>query len=447
MKIPQRPPEWQVIFRDEIAKSDLMRLWDHNASMPTYGGRYLHWDKLRRLQSPDPLTHSQWWVLTKLARAPLLKPLPLTDLNGRPFQYCVPDPATELLHTLDKDAAGQILLADQIANPALRDRYIVSSLMEEAITSSQIEGAATTRVVAKEMLRSGRQPRNIGEQMIKNNYLAMQRIRLLTDRPLTVDTIFELHRVLTEGTLEISDGAGRLRRADERIVVEDAFGEVLHEPPVAGLLSDRLNALCAFANGETPSRFIHPVVRATVLHFWLAYDHPFVDGNGRCARALFYWSMLRSGYWLCEFISISQLIRAAQVEYGRAFLYTETDDNDLTYFILYHLDLIRRGIDNLQSYIKRKMSDVREAERLVRDNDSLNHRQIALLSHALRHPDAAYTITSHQTSNNTVYQTARSDLLKLVELGFLQSSKRRKTFQFFPVSDLEARMRPKQSKA
>ncbi len=319
--------------------------------------------------------------------------------------------------------------------------------MEEAITSSQIEGAATTRVVAKEMLRSGRQPRNIGEQMIKNNYLAMQRIRLLTDRPLTVDTIFELHRVLTEGTLEISDGAGRLRRADERIVVEDAFGEVLHEPPVAGLLSDRLNALCAFANGETPSRFIHPVVRATVLHFWLAYDHPFVDGNGRCARALFYWSMLRSGYWLCEFISISQLIRAAQVEYGRAFLYTETDDNDLTYFILYHLDLIRRGIDNLQSYIKRKMSDVREAERLVRDNDSLNHRQIALLSHALRHPDAAYTITSHQTSNNTVYQTARSDLLKLVELGFLQSSKRRKTFQFFPVSDLEARMRPKQSKA
>src|SRR5205814_10028127 len=52
----------------------------------------------------------------------------------------------------------------------------------------------------------------------------------------------------------------------------------------------------------------HPMVRSMILHFWLAYDHPFVDGNGRTARALFYWSMLRNGYWMFEYITISKII-------------------------------------------------------------------------------------------------------------------------------------------
>jgi len=98
---------------------------------------------------------------------------------------------------LDKDAAGQILVTDQVANPEERDRYVIHSLMEEAITSSQIEGAATTRMVAKQMLRAGRKPRNRDEQMIANNYAAMQRIRLMKDQPLTPEAVFELHRILT----------------------------------------------------------------------------------------------------------------------------------------------------------------------------------------------------------------------------------------------------------
>ena len=116
--------------------------------------------------------------------------------------------------------------------------------------------------------------------------------------------------------------------------------------------------MCDFANGKTPGEFVHPAIRSIILHFWLAYDHPFLDGNGRTARALFYWSMLHHHYWLCEFISISHLILKAPAEYERAFLYTETDDNDLTYFIIYHLKLIRRAVDELHKYIARKTERV-----------------------------------------------------------------------------------------
>ena len=83
--------------------------------------------------------------------------------------------------------------------------------MEEAITSSQLEGAATSRRVAKDMLRSGRTPKNRSERMIVNNFRAMQRIRELRATPLSPALICDLHRIVTEGTLDNPEGAGRIQ--------------------------------------------------------------------------------------------------------------------------------------------------------------------------------------------------------------------------------------------
>ena len=113
-------------------------------------------------------------------------------------------------------------------------------------------------------------------------------------------------------------------------------------------------AMCSFANDRSSPGFMHPAIQSIILHFWLAYDHPFVDGNGRTARALFYWSMLHYGYWLFEYVSISQTIVRGSVQYGEAFLHTETDDNDLTYFIVYHLDVINRSIAELHRFIENR---------------------------------------------------------------------------------------------
>jgi len=441
MKIPQKPPIWQDVIPEFLRDSRKLVEFIGRVPGPLHNGRYVHWDKLKHLSPPAGMNSEQWWAILKIHRRSLLKPLPLQDKAGTPFQYALPDPAIEMLHTLDKNAAGQILVSDPIGDPATRDRYIINSLMEEAITSSQMEGAATTRVVAKEMLRTGRKPRDRGERMIANNYAAMQRIRALKDTPLSVDVIFELHRILARDAIDDAGAVGRARSSDERVVVEDQFNELLHEPPHAAELESRMKAMCDFANGRSPAHFVHPVIRAIILHFWLAYDHPFVDGNGRCARSLFYWSMLSSGYWLCEFVSISQLIRKAHAKYGRAFLYTETDDNDLTYFILYHLDILCRSIDVLRSYLKDSMSKIRDVERRMRDGGNLNHRQMALIGHALRHRDAAYTIASHRNSHNIVYETARKDLIGLLKAGLLESRKRGNTDYFFPVVHLDEKLK------
>ena len=379
MRIPKRPPNPEELWRDAMEDPARSRIIFQTSAESTGDRRYLHWDELRHRKPPHGLSLDGWWLALKMARAALMKTVPLRDTQDHAFQFALPDPAPELLHYIAKNAAGQMQITDQqLNNSETRDRYIVRSLMEEAITSSQLEGAATTRRVAKEMLRTKRPPRDTNEQMILNNYMAMQRIREVIDQPLSRDLLFELHRILTEDTLEDRADAGRFRRSDDVRVYDDRDNEVLHTPPPAKQLPHRIEAMCRFANEETPKYFMFPVVRAIILHFWLAYDHPFVDGNGRCARALFYWSMLRQGYWLCEFISISEIIKKAPVKYGRAFLYTETDENDLTYFILYHLKFIRRAIDQLSEYMEEKVKAVRQLERMLRASAKLNHRQLAL---------------------------------------------------------------------
>lgn len=440
MRMPKTPPDFDSIWARIMKNQKLiLKIFAHRFA-PSVMSKYLHWDKLLYYTPPDGLSHEEWWFGLKIQRRNLFKQVPLNDKNGELFNHLEMDPIPEILHEIDQGAGGLIQMPEQITNPNTKDQYYVNSLIQEAITSSQLEGAVTTRKVAKEMIRTGRPPHDRSEQMILNNFRTMQRIGKIKNQPLSKELVFEIHRLVTDRTLTDESQIGRFRNNDEQICVGDMYNEVFHTPPSAGQLEQRMAAMCDFANGKTPKGFVHPVIRSIILHFWLAYDHPFVDGNGRTARALFYWSMLRHKFWLFEFISISQIILKAPAKYGRAFLYTETDDNDLTYFIIYHLEVIQHAIKELHEYIERKTNRLQAIERELRGTTMLNYRQRDLIRHALRHPHQHYTIKSHQISNNVVYQTSRLDLLDLEKRGLLAGNKVRRTWYFTPVAYLEEKL-------
>ncbi len=438
MRFPQAPPRLPELLSEAESAGrmpEILRL----LHTPATNAHYLHWDKLRRHTAPKGYTHREWWLAVKLARSG--KPIGLVDKKGSPFCFSLPEGVLEQLHQIDRGTVGLASVPEPLTNPQTRDRYLVSALMEEAITSSQLEGAATTRDVAKDLIRTGRKPRDTGEQMILNNFRTMQQIREWRDRTLTPELVFAVHRLVTENTMDDPSAAGRLRGEAEKRVVADESGEVYHDPPDARELPGRMEALCAFANATETGEFIHPAVRAVLLHFWLAYDHPFVDGNGRTARALFYWSMLHAGYWLFEFISISTVLRKAPVKYGRSFLYTETDDNDLTYFLLGQMEVIRGAVDELAGYVRRKADETRELETRLGAFEWFNHRQVELIQHALKHPGHRYVIAAHQKAQDVAYQTARTDLLSLAERGLLEQRKRGKQLVFVAPADLASRLR------
>lgn len=448
MKIPITPLPLQDLLAQLFAnppQPDTVSRIMNTVIGPAPGGKYRHWDVLRHLSPPEGWSHDEWWLAIKIARQQRYLQLPLRDAAGKPFQLALPDAAQRMTHRIDSDARGAIGGTAAVTNPQTRNTYLLRSLLEEAITSSQLEGASTTREAAKAMIREGRVPRDRGEHMIFNNYEAMQLVRGLKGQPLTPETVFALQSMLTRDTLDDPSAAGRFRRADEDICVMDEVGRILHRPPHAGELPERLQALCDFANAPDEAEpFVHPVIRCILLHFWLAYDHPFVDGNGRTARALFYWSMASRGYWLAEFISISRILKQAPGKYARAFLYTETDDNDATYFVLNQLRVVLRAIDDLHAYLERKQAEVRQTETLLRRSralrDQLNSRQLVLLNHALKHPDAEYRIEGHQGAHGVSYPTARSDLLGLATAGLLEKLKAGRSFVFHVPPDLQERL-------
>lgn len=415
-------------------------------AVPDDRDRYLHWDKLRRLPPPGNLTSEQWWLKIKLARANERRELRLTDTHGRPFGFTLPDIVLRHLHYVDQRCAGEVTMPEAvISEKEAERRFLVNSLMEEAIRSSQLEGATTSRRVAKEMLRSGRSPKDHGERMIANNYRALQFMRENPKRDLTPEVVLELHRIVTEGTLANPDAAGRLQRPDEeRVAVfdRDDSERPVHRPPPAEQLPERMELLCRFANGtDDESQFVHPVVRAILLHFWLAYDHPFEDGNGRTARVLFFWAMLRHSYWLAEYLPISRFIRKAPAQYERAFLETESDGGDMTYFLIHQLKVIEQAIEDLHRYLRRKAAEQSEVKKMLRDADNLNGRQLVLLTHAAKHPDHTYTFSGHARSNRVTHETARADLGELADKGFLIRHRRGRAYVFEVADDLPERLR------
>lgn len=438
-RLPRKPPPLEALLAQEGGLQQAMPVLAQLAAS-SRGDRYFHWDDLRRREPPQGLNHEQWWLAEKLSRQASGLPLPLLSSEGSPFWFCQPPLLLQGLHEIDMQAGASVVAPEAVTTPATRDRYLLSSLMEEAITSSQMEGAATTRDVAKAMIRSHREPRDRSERMILNNYRTMQRIRELKDQPLTPQLVLDLHRLVSADTLDDPADAGRLRRPETTVVVDDIYGTVFHVPPPAAELEQRLELLCRFANGETPAVFIHPVVRAITLHFWLAYDHPFCDGNGRTARALFYWAMLHQGYWLFEFISISSVINKARGKYERSFLLSETDGNDLTYFLLAQVTVIQQAITNLHAYLERKANQVSALQQRLDGIEGLNHRQLALLRHALRHAGFRYTVLSHQSSHGVSNQTARTDLQKLAARGLLTPGKDGKREIFRVPADLATRL-------
>lgn len=435
MKIPEKIPNWLEILKNKSSSAEFLSLQD---IIKKANKEYIYWDEFKYLKFPEGTNPEGAWAALKLARISQAKNIPLANKNKRFFSYSLPDSALKELHFIDQNASGQILVEEPGVTKVEKPKYIMRSLIEEAITSSQIEGAATTRAVAKEMLRTGRKPQNYAEKMIYNNYLTISKIKEKTDKPLSPELIREIHGYITAGTLDEPSQEGNFRTEDVE-VFDIAGQQILHTPPSHSEIEKSINLLCEFANDEG-EEFAHPVIKGIILHFWLAYLHPFIDGNGRTARALFYWHVLKKKYWLFEYLSISSIILKKRVQYYKSFLYSEIDDGDMTYFIMFHLHAIIEAIRELRDYLESKQRESHLARRFFAKYPMLNHRQRALLASGVEHPEELYTFGKHANVHDTVYETARTDLLELNKLGLLEMRKEGRKFYFYPAKDLKEKL-------
>lgn len=378
--------------------------------------RYAYWTdiKYRHKALEEPLTPRLLWGYIKCQR----RAAGIVVLPRYGLRLFVTPQMQGLLYELDQLLHADRFVAELIP-PAHKRRYLMSALMEEAIRSSQIEGAATTRRVAKEMLRKNITPRDRSQRMILNNYRTMALLQEQRDAEMTEELLLQIHRSMVRGTLERTADEGRFRTVEDEVYVEDQLThEVVHTPPPAAELADFLQSFLSLCNDREQPTFIHPILRGIIIHFLIGYMHPFVDGNGRTARALFYWYMLRSGYSLLEYLSISQIIYKGKRQYEEAYLKVETDDLDLGYFVHYHLRVLRLSIESFKSYAEQKLKEQDYLTPILRIGD-LNERQMQILRLYQERESLVLTGREVEQRFGVSQPTAKSDLKGLVERGFL----------------------------
>ena len=375
---------------------------------------YLYWDKVKHL-APKDMTAEHLWQAVKLQRKTELQRVKFGKYT---FSFNVTTIMQSLLHDFDLNMCGS-LSADGIIPNNDKQKYLVSSIMEEAIASSQMEGASTTRKVAKDMLRKKLSPMNKSQQMILNNYHTIQQLNEQKDKVLTMDVLLEIHQNISEHTLDNPADEGRLRNTDDIYVMDAINGEIAHTPPSYTEIDSILQDVFTFANEDNPKRFIHPIVKGIILHFMIAWIHPFVDGNGRTARSLVYWYLLKKGYWLTEYLSISRIIYKNKKRYERMFLYTEADDKDMTYFILYNLQVMKKAYEDLKLYLARKQEE-RKSILMYNDIDGINARQMRILRLLDEAPSSILLPQEVASRFGVSERTARNDLQTLTDMGKLK---------------------------
>lgn len=387
---------------------------------------YLYWDKIKYITKD--YTPEEVWNAVKFQRWLKNNTIKFGKYN---FYYGITDNMMRALHLFDMHLGG---ISDTNIGISESDKakFINSSMMEEAISSSQMEGANTTRKKAKEMIQKEQKPKNKSEQMIMNNFITMKHIVQQKNENFTPENILHIHKLISNKTLNDQEDEGRYRDNDEVFVVDHISREVVHIPPLKNELDELIQDLCNFCNKDSDS-YIHPIIKGSIIHFMIGWIHPFTDGNGRAARALFYWYMLKNGYWLTEYLSISRIIKDTKNQYEKAYLYTEIDGNDLNYFITYHLKTMEKALDALKVYILRKQKEVFQASTFMRI-PNVNDRMAQILKIIHDDPERVLNTKEIESRFNISNFTARSDLKMLVELGFLEIIQVNKKKQIFVKS-------------
>lgn len=438
MKKPEKPPSVNENLSYSEIMQELISIGKFNDFFRLDDTEYPYWEEWKYKTKEWGIAPEKVWSCAKSHRIGQ-KTIRFSTVPDFTFYFNTPSTIQKYLHELDLNLGGN-LQSENLIPSQEKDRYLVNSIMEEAIASSQIEGAVTTRKVAKEMLEKNHQPKDKSEQMILNNYNTMRWIVGNKDVEMSSDLLLKIHQIITEDTLDNKEDEGRLRKNDDIKILDDS-NEIFYIPPQQEYLIKLINDFCDFANDEHKNHvFIHPLIKGVILHFLIGYIHPFVDGNGRTARAIFYWYLIRKGYWLIEYMSVSRIILKAKSQYARAYLYTEYDNNDLTYFIMYNIKCIHTALDELKLYIEKKAEEKKQVLSLITNYD-FNERQIVLIKDILVDKTEYFTVKQIEKRFNISNQTSRNDLTDMVKKNILISKTAGKKTRFFASPDFEKQLK------
>ncbi len=374
---------------------------------------YVHWDKFKDMQLPEPDYRLDIWSKALGERDQgFYRRLSFPSFN---IKWWISNNLESQLHKLDIGLAGgrdlQVLL-----EPRHVHRHKTNALLDESIGSAQLAGVSVSKKSAKEMLLKKRAPRDVNEQVCINIYKALQLAYQKKEENLTEALLLQLHQLLTKDTIKLK-GIGQYRTNNKvDLSAVDLSGG--YKPADLTFIPAVAEQLISFYNDDAEPFFIHPLVKASLIHYIITTARPFKDGNGRMARLLAQMYLLKKAYWVSEFISVSNVVSKFRQQYHKAFVQAQTDDNNAGYFIQFYIQSTQMAFKSLRDFALRITKE--KVEKPVQKIPGYNERQTSVLQWLKEDGAKMITIRELRSVYGVSKETARTDLTALVEKGWIK---------------------------
>ena len=365
--------------------------------------RYLPRDEIiHRLPVAMPI--DSFWPKLEDARRHQAIELPLNARNKEPFRFVL---NKSIENQCDRIAA--MARRDFVFDGSVFDTMAEDAVIDEAVYSSLIEGAFTSRKEAARFIHARTEPENKAEQMVRNNYHALTYVLEHLTEPVTEEILINIAEIVTKGASEVEVSGYR----STPFYINDSNG-VIYTPPDADEVPEMMGQLIDFIQNSS----LHPVLKACIAHFYFVYVHPFGDGNGRTARALSYMMLLRSGYDFFRYFSISDIVAKERGKYYHAIKNTEDSDGDMTYFIDFYSDMLARTVQKTEDHLILHVYAGQKIRELT-SSGKLNERQLKGAKWILESQQSQITVEAWRKKLKISVETARQDLLLLCDQGLL----------------------------
>ena len=329
--------------------------------------------------------------------------LPLTDADGKNY-WMVQTPsftkAGDRLAELARNEAATSIKSDS-------DRVDAATLVDEAYYSSSIEGATLRLERARRFLESGERYRTRDEQMVKGTLAALEFAVSHISNPIDERLILRLAALVNPD----ANGEGYRNR---EMSIKNSAGEVVFDAAPVMSIGPMMANLFRYVSDPR----VHPIIKAATSHAYFISVQPFADGNGRLARMLSYLILMDVGYDFFGRVPFSKLLADEKSRYYRALRNSLAAENggDFTYFAEYYIGMLARSLEGVSDKLQH-MSRI-EAVSAILDSQK-DKRAIAGAKWLIESGTNTITTEAWRSHFDTSFETARQDLRRLEEIGFV----------------------------
>lgn len=285
----------------------------------------------------------------------------------------------KLLRSIGTIEAAKEVIENAPLVPAWEAKFRTDAIVRSVYHGTHLEGNGLNYSEADKVIAGAKivgRERDIQEVLNYRNVLKY--IQEYSRKDISVETIKKIHE-LTVFRMLSEDAVGQYRKS-QVVVKNSQTGEVTFRPPPPVEVPFLTENFLSWVN-TTKAEELHPAIKAAIVHYELVKIHPFLDGNGRVARAAATLVLFLEGYDVKRFFSLEEHYDREPLLYYESLQSVAQQHGDLTHWVEYFCEGLAIELTRIKEKVKSISTDLKIKKSLGGQQMALSERQIKIIEY------------------------------------------------------------------